>query len=78
MTRTSTLPQPTFPVNYNLEEHYTLLAERQNLAEFSGEIPPRKKRKLNESSEAGSTATTKEKVRDKKSLFYFKKSKCDA
>lgn len=51
------------PVNYNLEEHYTLLAAREHLEPFSGQVPPKKKKKLVEQTEADSPRpATKAKV----------------
>lgn len=53
---------PSAPVNYNLEEHYSFLAAREHLQPFSGQVPPKKKKKVVEETEADSPATTKAKV----------------
>lgn len=51
------LPTVPVPLDYNLEEHYTFLAAREHLEPFSGQVPPKKKKKVLEQTEADSPAT---------------------
>ncbi len=48
---------PRHPADYNLEEHYTYLAAREHLQQFCGQVPPKKKKKVVERTEADSPAT---------------------
>lgn len=57
-------PQPVpMDVDYDLEEHYTYLAAREHLEEFSGQVPPKKKKKVEEQTVADSPTKSKAKVR---------------
>lgn len=54
--------QPVQPVDYDMEEHYTFLAAREQLQPFSGQVPPKKKKKRTEQTEADSPVAAKPKV----------------
>ncbi|KAG4071353.1 hypothetical protein HA402_004057 [Bradysia odoriphaga] len=55
------VPRQSVPVDYDLEEHYTYLAAREHLQPFSGQVPPKKKKRVVEHTEADSPVATKSK-----------------
>lgn len=58
----SNVPATAVPADYNLEEHYSFLAAREHLEEFSGQVPPKKKKKLvEEKTESDSPSAIKPK-----------------
>lgn len=63
MNNANSMLSHSMGVDYDLEEHYTFLAAREHLQQFSGQVPSNKKKKKAEPTEADSPAkSTKAKV----------------